>query len=148
MSTVKNLEPVDSRRIDSEATRAHAQALLEDVLKRSGSLRFACFGTADGRLFAAASAEAHSTGERVAAMTSSLLALSESFAKDALRSTCTHSVVSTQHGAIVVVRVPHAGRGYMLSLGSDGSEVMALTLRTALDAADRLAHVLGRTPLS
>jgi hypothetical protein len=31
----------------------------------------------------------------------------------------------------------------MLSVGSDGSELMALTLRAALDAAERLAVIIA-----
>jgi len=133
--------------VPREALRAwqpEAERYLAVLLDRSDALRFACVGTADGRVLAnAARANAHSTGDRIAAMTSSLVALSESFSKDALRSHCTHSVVSTGHGAIVVVRVPEPARGYVLSVASDGSELMALTLRSALDGADRLAQIIG-----
>jgi predicted regulator of Ras-like GTPase activity (Roadblock/LC7/MglB family) len=131
------------RHASSETLRLQARECLERLLQHATALRFACLGTADGRLLASVDADARSTGERIAAMTSSLLALSESFAKDALRSHCNYSVVATEHGSIVVVRVPHVGRGYMLSVGSDGSELMALTLRAALDAAERLAVIIA-----
>ena len=127
-----------------ERVRAEVGSDLEALLGRSPALRFACVGTADGRLFAQATRDGRTGGERIAAMTSSMLALGESFAKDALRGRCEYSVVSTHVGSIVVVRVPHRGRSYMLSVGSDGSEVLASTLRAALDASERIAAIVGR----
>ena len=123
--------------------RQAAKADLEALLERSRALRFACVGTADGRLFAQAAREPGFGGERIAAMTSSMLALGESFAKDALHARCDYSVISTGAGAIVVVRIAHHTKGYMLSVGSDRTEVLASTLRSALDAADRLSRLLG-----
>lgn len=136
-------KPDGLRPASSEMLRVQTVECLELLLKRSSALRFACLGTADGRLLASVNADAQSNGERIAAMTSSLLALSESFAKDALRGHCNYSVVATDHGSIVVVRVPHVGRGYMLSVGADGSELMALTLRAALDTAERLSRIIA-----
>lgn len=131
------------RHASSEVMRLQARECLQRLLQSSNALRFGCLGTADGRLLASVDADAQSSGERIAAMTSSLLALSESFAKDALRSHCSYSVIAADHGSIVVARVPHVGRGYMLSVGSDGSEVLALTLRASLDAAERLAVIIA-----
>lgn len=122
-----------------EATRADLEALLH----RSTALRFACVGTADGRLFAHAARDPGFGGERVAAMTSSMIALGESFAKDALHGRCDYSVISTGVGAIIVVRILHANKGFMLSVGSDRTEVLASTLRSALDAAERISKLLG-----
>lgn len=126
-----------------ERLRLEVRADLEGLVRRSPALHFACVGTADGRLFADVRRDGAASGERIAAMTSSMLALGESFAKDALRGRCEYSVVSTEVGSIVVVRVPHHGRGYMLSVGSDGSEVLASTLRAALDSAERIAAIIG-----
>lgn len=117
---------------------------LEELLNRSGALRFACVGTADGRLFAHAARDPEFIGERIAAMTSSMLALGESFAKDALQARCDYSVISTAAGAIIVVRIQHPKHGYMLSVGSDRSEVLASTLRAALDSSERIAAILLR----
>jgi predicted regulator of Ras-like GTPase activity (Roadblock/LC7/MglB family) len=125
-----------------DVARASAKSSLKSLLERSPALRFACLGTADGRTFAHAAIEGVTGPERIAAMTSSILALSESFAKDALRGNCNYSVVSTQHGSIIVVRVPVTRGSFMLSVGSDGSELVALTLRAALDEAERLVAIL------
>lgn len=124
------------------AIRSACLDCLQNLLARAPSLRFACLGTTDGRPFATATSNSNADANRVAAMTSSLLALSESFSRDALRANCTHSTISTQHGAIVTVRVPSARRIFVLSLGSDASEMMAMVLRRALDTADKLAGLL------
>ncbi len=121
-----------------ERVRGEVDAELEALMKRSPALRFACVGTADGRLFAKAGS---GSGDRLAAMTSSMLALGESFARDALGGRCDYSVAATPVGSIVIVRVPHPGSGYMLSVGSDGTEVLASTLRAALDSAGRIAAI-------
>ena len=123
-----------------ERVRGEVQTELDALMKRSPALRFACVGTADGRLFAKAGS---GSGDRFAAMTSSMLALGESFARDAFGGRCDYSVVSTPIGSIVIVRVPHQGSGYMLSVGSDGTEVLASTLRAALDSAGRIASIVA-----
>jgi predicted regulator of Ras-like GTPase activity (Roadblock/LC7/MglB family) len=123
-----------------ERIRSEVMSDLEALMKRSPALRFACVGTADGRLFAKTGG---GSGDRLAAMTSSMLALGESFARDALGGRCDYSIVSTPIGSIVIVRVPHQGSGYMLSVGSDGTEVLASTLRTALDSAGRIASIVA-----
>ena len=127
-----------------ETLRVDVRACLDALLQRAPALRFACVGTADGRLLAHASRDGAAGGERIAAMTSSMLALAESFARDALQGRCNYSVVSTPAGSIVVVRVPHRARAYMFSAGSDGSEVLASTLRAALDAAGKIAAIAGQ----
>ena len=108
------------------STRGDVHADLESLLRRAPALKFACVGSADGRLLASVGA---GSGDRLAAMTSSMLALGESFARDALGGRCDYAVISTSVGAIVIVRLPHQGTGYMLSIGSDGTEVLASTLR-------------------
>ena len=120
--------------------RGEVASDLENLMKRSPALRFACVGTADGRLLAKAGG---GHGDRLAAMTSSTLALGESFARDALGGRCDYSVVATSVGSIIIVRVPHPGTGYMLSVGSDGTEVLASTLRAALDCAGRIASIVA-----
>lgn len=121
------------------ATADRCRAYLEKLLAQASSIEFACIGTADGRLFASDGAGG---AQRLAAMASSMLALSESFAKEALRSQCTHSTIVTRHGVIVTVRIPSRQRAYLLSIGADATDVMALVLRRALDASEQLADIL------
>ncbi len=116
------------------------QAFLDKVLDQTPSINMACLGTADGRLFAAQTGSTN--GQRFAAMTSSLIALSESFAKEALRSQCTYSLVATPHGVVICVRVPSKRGHYVLSVGADATESMALVLRRALDSSEALAGII------
>lgn len=128
------------------AGHAECQAQLAALLTQVPSLTFACLSLVDGRPFAHAGANQALIAPRIAAMTSSLLALSESFAKEALRSRCTYSTLSTEHGTIVIVRVPERSRTFTLSVGADSTESMAMALRMTLDTAARLALILdGRT---
>lgn len=122
----------------SGTIRAHFELLLS----RHPALRFVCLCTGDGALLEHESADATLRGARIAAMTSAALALSESFARDALHAACSYSVIYSESGAIVMVRIPLKDRSYTLSVASDGTEVLAATLRTALDTAQRIAAAL------
>lgn len=124
----------------SPALADRCQVHLERLLTQAPSIRFACISTADGRLFV--SDGAGGDAQRFAAMASSMLALSESFAKEALRSQCTHSTIVTRHGVIVTVRIPGNRGSYLLTLGADATDMMALVLRRALDASEQLAAIL------
>lgn len=128
----------------NDTMRNACQACLDALLARSPALKFACLGTVDGRLYACASSDSNAVAQRISAMASSLLALSESFSKDALRSHCTHSTISTEHGAIVTVRIPCSHRTHVVSVGADATENMAMTLRHALDVSEQLAAIIDR----
>jgi len=119
---------------------ARCAEVLDGLVGVGSPVRFACLGTADGRLVAAPGATA--AGQRNAAMSSSLIALCESFAREALKSACTHSMVVTEHGTIVSVRVPDSRRAHVLAVGADASCTAALVLRTALDTATAVARIL------
>lgn len=123
---------------DAAKSQERCSARLDELLAQSSALIFACIGTADGRLVAARRGD----GARTAAMTSSLLALSESFAKEALRSPCMYSTIVTRHGCIVTVRIPSDRRSHVLSVGADATETLAMVLRHALDAAAQLAEII------
>ena len=126
--------------IVGNAVQDQCTACLDRLVAESGSTLFACLGTVDGRLIAAHSSAQDNS--RLAAMACSLLALSESFAKEALRGNCMHSTVVTSQGVIVSVRVPASRRSYVLSIGADAGETMAMVLRHALDTAEKIAGIL------
>lgn len=97
---------------------------------------------ADGRVFAHAGRTDHAFDPmRSAAVASSLLALSESFSRESLGSAANYSSIATDHGTLVLVRI--AGHGHVLCLWTDRSENLAMTLRYALDAGERLAAALA-----
>lgn len=130
----------------TEALRAQCQTFLDEAIVSKSYLHVASLSTADGRAFALACAQRDADANRVAAMASSLLALSESFSRQVLRSTCKYSLIATDHGVIVTVRVPSAKRMHALSIATDNSEMLALVLRHALDAAAHLAGILDQAP--
>ena len=119
---------------------------LDGLLKKSTALRFACLGTVDGRSFSFAARGDSQSAQRLSAMTCSLLALAETLSKEALRGRCTHATISTEFGAIVVVRVPSRSRTFALSIGADAADVLATTLRYALDTADTVAALIDQDP--
>lgn len=100
-------------------------------------------GTADGRAFAHASQPSQGIeAPRIAAIATSLLALSESFSKETLNSVTQYNSIATEHGTIVVVRIPSRARAHVLCLWADQSENFAMTLRFALDGAAQLAALI------
>lgn len=129
---------------DTAAVRERCKTHLAQVMADAPSIGFACIGTADGRMFAA---NHRSTDpQRIAAMASSLLALSESFSKEAMRSRCAYSLIVGEHGAIVIVRIPSKRNHYVLAVGADTTETIALTLRKALDTSTHVASILDSAP--
>lgn len=78
--------------------------------------------------------------EKLAAMVSSLLALSEAVAQELQMSGCRNVIVETDGGAVVTLRIPVPGRELLMSvLCSD-----AASLGSVLYAARDTAHALGR----
>ena len=134
---------ISSSSNSAEEVRSSCQELLESLIRQTPSIAFACLGTVDGRSYAYASPNDSGSQQRLSAITCSLLALSESFSKESIRSTCSHVTVSTESGgSIILVRVPNKARTYALSIGSDASDLLATTLRNALDAAEGLARII------
>lgn len=126
-----------------EAIQHSCQKLLESRLDTMSGILAAVVGTADGRAFAHAGQSGQSIqAPRVAAVASSLLALSESFSKEALRSQADYNSIATPRGTIVVVRVPTRQQAHVLCLWADQSENFAMTLRFALDTAEQVAALL------
>ena len=124
--------------------RDECQTLLDGTVLRLPYLRMASVSTADGRPFALAVSHSAPDSNRIAAMSSSLLALSESFSREVLRSPCRYSLISTEHGVVATVRVPSAKRMHALAIATDDSEMLAMVLRNALDVADRIAEILDQ----
>ena len=142
-----SVTPITTEQNVLNATAAHLQeacrALLESQLRANPGVRAIVVGTADGRAFAhACHADQAVEAARISAIATSLLALSESFSREALRSQAQYNSIATQHGTIVVVRVPTRARAHMLCLWADQSDIFAMTLRLALDSAARLAILI------
>lgn len=106
----------------------------------------AVMSTVDGRAFAHASRpDQHMEVARISAISSSLLALAESFGVESLQGRAQYSNVVTDRGTIVIVRVPTLARAHVLSVLADNSENFAMVLRFSLDLAEQLAGAMGST---
>ncbi len=123
--------------------RRTCQTTLSTLVENSPAVLFTSLATVDGRNFAHANAATHDADpQRSSAVMSSLLGLVESFSREALKSNVLYNITATEHGSIVLVRVPSAARMHTLCICADTSESLAMTLRTALDTAAVLASVI------
>ena len=128
--------PVEAGLLDA------SQAVLKRVSGRTDSLVFASLCRLDGRLVSHVGKAGVPDGQRISAMNSSLLGLAEAFAKEALRSPCSHISIAAEAGSIIAVRVPSKAAGLALSICFDKGENLAMALRLAFDAARELADVV------
>lgn len=117
-------------------------ASLKSLVQQTPAIRFCCLSTADGRLIARSGEQDDHASRQIAVRATSLLALSESFAKEGSAGRCTHTTLSAEHGSIVVVRVPSRVHAFVLSTGADLGSNLASILRTTLDMAEKLARHL------
>jgi len=124
------------------AVKKYCQILLERALNENPAVIFAAVSTVDGISFAFASAREDIAASRIAAMTSSLLSLSESLSKEAVKGECAYNAISTDFGSIVTVRVPTPEKLHTLSLCADSSDNMAMVMRLSFDTAEKLAQII------
>lgn len=123
--------------------RLACQNTLADLVSRTPSIVFASLATVDGRSFAHANAAGSDTdAARAAAIMSSLMGLIESFSRESLDSRALYNSIATEHGSIVLVRVPSKAKHHTLCVCADASDILATTIRIALDTASRLAAVI------
>lgn len=119
------------------------EAELQRVLDKHRSIFFVNLASVDGRPYAHATSNRTADRQRISALTSSLLGLSESYAKEAAGGRCRYTVVAMEEGTVVTVRVPTRSLRFALSVGADDSENLATVLRAALDTANSLSRLLG-----
>jgi predicted regulator of Ras-like GTPase activity (Roadblock/LC7/MglB family) len=118
------------------------QRLLDSVAEEVSELTLASLTALDGRTRAHTSRHDSLDAQRIAAVTSSLLALSESVTKETSVGGCQHSTITAEHGYIVVVRVPAGTDNLALAVGADQSAQLSLALRLTLDIAGGLASIV------
>lgn len=122
-------------------TRMECQNALASLVQRTPSVVFASVATVDGRSYAHVNSPTHETSaQRAAAIMSSLMGLIESFSREALNSRALYNSTATEHGSIVMVRVPSREQKHTLCLCADSTENLAMTIRAALDTAASLAE--------
>lgn len=123
--------------------RMACQDILAALLQRTDATLFASMATVDGRSYAHAGSSLTTTSaQRSAAITSSLMGLIESFSNEALGSSALYNSIATDKGSIVIVRVPSRARLHTLCVCADVSANLAMTIRAALDTAQKLAERL------
>ena len=137
----------DSKAAHKTTTGTHAkmecQAVLASLAEKASAIRFASVALVDGRSFAHANGASHDADpQRSAALMSSLLGLVESFSREALNSRALYNSTATEHGSIVMVRVPTKAKMHTLCICADASDNLAMTIRTALDTAAQLALLI------
>lgn len=121
--------------------RMECQSALASLVQRTPSVVFASIATVDGRSYAHVNSPAHETSApRAAAIMSSLMGLIESFSREALNSRTLYNSSATEHGSIVIVRVPSREQKHTLCLCADATDNLAMTIRAALDTAALLAE--------
>lgn len=123
--------------------QAACEAELQRVLDKHRSVFFVNLASVDGRPYAHATASRDTDRQRISALTSSLLGLSESYAREAAGGRCRYTAVAMEEGTVVTVRVPTRSLRFALSVGADDSENLATVLRAALDTAASLARLLA-----
>lgn len=147
MRTVADLSGRDASG-DSQAEHAltvaktYCTKLLVKMLEAHSSMRFACLGTLDGHLLASAGAPEDGSTQQLCAFTSSYFALGDAFANKTMGSSGSYGLIALRDGVIVIVKVATARATYCLSCGADGSQVLATTLRQALDLSSKCCAVL------
>lgn len=118
------------------------QLVLERQLGGNASCVFASVTTLDGRSVAFITANDSIQHTRIAALSCSVMSLSEAFGREILKSQCSYNVIATHHGSIVTVRIPCETPRFALSVCVDHGENMAMALRMTLDSAKALAHCI------
>ena len=121
--------------------RAICDRELAELCRQYPEISLAVVATADARLISM-----HSTivqdGNRIAAMTGSLLGLCESLARDLAGGSCQSTVVSMEQYTCIIVRIADPRHPLSLAIGVGHNIMLALSRRVALDLATRLSEQL------
>ncbi len=123
------------------------RAALAAALKTDQQNTFLCLGRLDGRPVMLVRRTNSTNANNVSALGCSLLALSETFAKEAVEGEADYSLVSTRAGSLVTVRVRLEPEDFVLSLGTDGSNTIGAALRAGLDCAKALSELTAKIGL-
>lgn len=137
-----NTTTIASAPAAASSLQIKCEAELRRILEKHPSIFFISLASVDGRSFAHVHGVPRSDGQRIAAMTSSLLGLSESYAREACQSRCRYSVIAAETGSVVTVRIPTKSLRFALAIGATDMENLATVLRAALDGAAALARLL------
>lgn len=133
--------------LKAELARKRCKEILVATMVGAPTAEFFCLGLTDGRVWAYQGPDAFDP-IRLAAMATSAVALSESYAKEVRFGRLRYGVSALESGSIISVRVPSTPNVFALSCGFAATETVAMALRTALDTAERLAEVINAAGLT
>lgn len=127
----------------SDNCAAACEVLLQEQLANASNVLGAVMASIDGHAMASAFRPGHeNTAARIAAIGSSVLALSESLSHETLKGQVQFNSVSTNGGTIVTVKIPSQKSNHALCVWADKADIFAMTLRFTLDAASKLAALV------
>lgn len=121
--------------------RAICDRELADVCQQYPEISVAVVATADARLISMRSSIMQD-GNRIAAMTGSLLGLCEALSRELAGGGCQSTVVSMEHYTCIVVRIADSRHPLSLAIGVGHNILLALSRRVALDLAKRISSQL------
>lgn len=118
------------------------QAQIEAMVRDTAGIDSAAVVTGDG--FEVAAVLRHDvSGNKLAAMSSSLLALSEAVVEELKMRGCRNVIVEGEAGTVVMIRVPAAGADLLMSVLCRETAVLGSVLYAARECAGRLAALLS-----
>lgn len=121
---------------------AVCQAQIEAMVRDTAGIDSAAVVTGDG--FEVAAVLRHDvSGNKLAAMSSSLLALSEAVVEELKMRGCRNVIIEGEAGTVVMIRVPAPGADLLMSVLCRETAVLGSVLYAARDCATRLATLLA-----
>lgn len=127
-----------SLRADAAALHADCRDALEGLVSQTAGIDSAAVVTGDG-FEVAAVLRAGVSADKLAAMVSSLLALSEAVAGELAMGRCRYVIVETESGSVVTLRIPVPERELLMSVLCGNAATLGGVLFAARDCAHALA---------
>ncbi|MBX3725326.1 MAG: roadblock/LC7 domain-containing protein [Xanthomonadales bacterium] len=118
--------------------RGRCEKRLNHALSGQSDIDLLCLASVDGRAIACVQ-RTGANPARVAAMTATLMSVSESLSRELDGSGVEHALLSLRHGVVVSRRLGDRTGIFTLSALGRGTTNLALALRFTLDLADSLA---------
>ena len=123
---------------------AVCQVQLEAMVRDTAGIDSAAVVTGDG--FEVAAVLHHDvSGNKLAAMSSSLLALSEAVVEELKMRGCRNVIIEGEAGTVVMIRVPAAGADLLMSVLCRETAVLGSVLYAARQCATELGSMITRS---
>ncbi len=139
MAAKQSFDLAAARRImATPAVQSRCHEVLERALSNNIDIDMMSISSVDGRPFAC-SQRIGVQASRVAALSATLMSVSESLAKEVDGDRVDYATLSLRNGVVISKRIPDLTGVFTLSLFSRGTTNLALALRTTIDMASHLA---------